>query len=377
MLTRGEAELAGGAFGEEAAGDLERGAGPGGDGGEGEEAAEGEQARGLREADADAELAGGGAEDAAAEAGVEGAETFDLDGEADGAGGGGDGAAAAANGLTRKKDLGEDAAELGGPAGLVLAGEFGEVREGLVEGGIEVAELGQELVTEAVAGEGGVGVGVVVAPGLADGAEVGFDHVAADAEEGAEDAPRGFAGERDGEEGGDAAEALGPGAAKELHEDGLGLVVHGVGGEDDVGLAALEEAMEDLVTEVARGVFEAFAGGGGAGGYVDAVGVEGEVEVGAEVSDEGLVGVGLGAAEAVVDVDGGEADAEVGVRRGVGGVEGAEEGDGVCSAGDGGADAVAGADVGAVEGEVDRGWHGGFIVPFGGSRASETETARR
>ena len=64
-----------------------------------------------------------------------------------------------------------------------------------------------------------------------------------------------------------------------------------------------------------------------------------------------------GAAEAVVDVDGAEADAEGVAWGGVGGVEGEEESYGVGSAGDGDAEAVAGFDVGAVEGEGGRYGH--------------------
>ncbi len=80
--------------------------------------------------------------------------------------------------------------------------------------------------------------------------------------------------------------------------------------------------------------------------------VEGDVEAGAEGFDELLVGGGFfGGADAVVDVGGAEADAEGVAWGGVGGVEGEEECYGVGAAGDGYADAVAGADVGAVEGE--------------------------
>ena len=79
--------------------------------------------------------------------------------------------------------------------------------------------------------------------------------------------------------------------------------------------------------------------------------VQRNVEADAEVFDEALVGVGLFAAQAVVDVDGAEADAEGFVGCGVGGVEGEEEGHGIGATGDGYADAVAGTDVGAIEGE--------------------------
>ncbi len=53
-----------------------------------------------------------------------------------------------------------------------------------------------------------------------------------------------------------------------------------------------------------------------------------------------------------MDVGGGEPDAEGFAC----GVEGEEEGDGVCAAGDGDAEAVAGLDVGAVEGKGGC-WH--------------------
>ena len=85
----------------------------------------------------------------------------------------------------------------------------------------------------------------------------------------------------------DAAEAFGPGSAQELHEDGFGLVVEGVGGEDGVGFAFGEEVVEELVAEGAGGLFDGFAGACGVGGDVDVVEVEGDVEAGAEVCDEG------------------------------------------------------------------------------------------
>ena len=78
--------------------------------------------------------------------------------------------------------------------------------------------------------------------------------------------------------------------------------------------------------------------------------VKGDVEAGAEGLDEVLIGVGFRAAQAVVDVDGGETYSEGVVFCLVGGVKCKEEGHGVCSAGDGGAEAVAGANMFAGEG---------------------------
>jgi hypothetical protein len=73
------------------------------------------------------------------------------------------------------------------PARFFFAGEFGEVGERLIEVWVVNAELGEELVTDLVAGEGGVGIGGVFAPGLVGLVEEGFDVGAAGVEEGAED----------------------------------------------------------------------------------------------------------------------------------------------------------------------------------------------
>ena len=104
-----------------------------------------------------------------------------------------------------------------------------------------------------------------------------------------------------------------------------------MGGEDAVRLTAGEEGGEVVVAEAAGCFFKGLGVAGGAGfcessGDAGLVEVKGDVEVGAEVFDETLVGVGFFAAQAMVDVDGGEADAEGFVRGGVGGVEGEEEG---------------------------------------------------
>ena len=153
------------------------------------------------------------------------------------------------------------------------------------------------------------------------------------------------------DDGVDGGKALGPGTAEELHEDGLGLVVEGVGGEDGVGVAGGDEGAEEVVADGAGGLFEGLAGLRSSGGDVDVMDVEGDVELDAEVLDEAKIGVGFGGgADAVVDVRGGETYSESIAPGGVGGVEGEKEGDGVGSARDGHADAVAGVDVVSVEG---------------------------
>jgi len=175
--------------------------------------------------------------------------------------------------------------------------------------------------------------------------EEGFDVGAARVEEGTED----FSFWQ-GDDGVDRAETFGPRSAEELHEDGFGLVVEGVGGEDTVGVTGGEEGVEEVVAEGTGRFLDAFVSFGDTLGDVGVVEMEGDVEADAKVFDEALVGVGFGSAKAVVNVDGAEADAEGFAGCGVGGVEGKEESDGVGTAGDGCADTVSGFDVGAVEG---------------------------
>ena len=130
-----------------------------------------------------------------------------------------------------------------------------------------------------------------------------------------------------------------------------------MGGEDGVGLAGEDEGGEEVVADGAGGFFDGFAGLGDAVGDAGLMGVEGDVVAGAEVTDELLIGVGFGSAQAVMNVDGGQADAESVAFCMICGVESEEESDGVGSARDGCAEAVTGADVGAGEGERGRRGH--------------------
>jgi len=239
------------------------------------------------------------------------------------------------------------------PAGLFFTCELGEVGEGLVDGGVEGAKLGQELVADAIAGVGGVGVGGVFPPGLVLSAEVSFDFGSAALEEGSEDSSgpliRAASGRLDMDDGVDGGEAFGPGSAEELHEDGLGLVVEGVGGEDRVSVAGGDEGAEEVVADAAGSLFEGLAGSRSSSGDIGVADMERDVELDAEGFDELLIGVGFGGgADAVVDVRCGQAYAEGVTLGAVGGMESEEEGNGVGSAGDGYADAVAGMDVVAV-----------------------------
>jgi hypothetical protein len=199
--------------------------------------------------------------------------------------------------------LGEDACEFSLPAGFFFAGQFGEVGESLVDGGVEGSELRKQLVADTIASVDGIGVGGVGSPGLIAGSEERFDLAAAGREQGAKDSTgaRGV----DGDDGMDCGDAFCPGSTEELHEDGFGLVVEGVGREDRVGVAGGDEGAEKGVANLASGFFEGFAIFSGSGGDVGSVDVERDVELDAEILNEGEVGVGFGClADAVVDVDG-------------------------------------------------------------------------
>jgi hypothetical protein len=128
-------------------------------------------------------------------------------------------------------------------------------------------------------------------------------------------------------------------------------------------VAGGQEGGEEIVADVAGGLFDGFGVAIGSG-FDDAVGdvgfveVQWDVEVDAEVFDEALVGVGFFAAKAVVDVDGAEAYSKAIAFGCVRGVEGEEESHGIGTTGDGDANAVSGVDVGAVEQQCGGGsWH--------------------
>ena len=289
-----------------------------------------------------------------------------------GTGGSGVAAAAAADGAARDDELRKEAGELGLPERLFVAGDGGEARERVVERRVDGAESGEDLVAEPVAGEGEVGVGLVGLPGLVDGAQVGLDGTPIDGEERAEDAAFAAGVQGEIEEGEDAGKSFGPGAAEELHEDGLGLVVGGVGGGNGVDGAGGEQVAKGGVAEMAGGFLGGFGELFEAGGGVDAAEDEGNGEGPAEVLDELLVAIGGFAPEAVVHVDSGEAKAEGGFGEVVGGVEEAEEGDGVRAAGEGDGEAGAGGEVGAVErklgGKLGCGGHAAASLGLGWGR---------
>ena len=202
-----------------------------------------------------AEQAGGVAEESALERnGLRGeAERIEGDGVVLG------GTATAADGLSGVDEQRGEAVEFGLPEGFLVAGERGHVGEVFADLGVPLFEFREQLMADAVAGEGRVAVGGVFAPGLSAFREPSLDLGAANGQHGAEDfAGAGLVGADfsvvyDGKDCGD---AFGPGSAEELGEDGLGLVVEGVSSGDGIDNALSDESLEPVVAEAAGGLLD-------------------------------------------------------------------------------------------------------------------------
>jgi hypothetical protein len=300
------------------------------------------EAGGFVEREARASLAGSRTQNTAAGGGIKGAEPFELDGDLKLAGSCADRASTTTDRFAGQQNLREQLSDSPLPVGFIIAGEIGEVGQGLVDGGVELAEKRHELMADAVSCVDGLGVRGVLAPGLAGFFQESLDLRAADVEKRANDLA-GF----DANDGVDGAKALGPGSAEKLEEDCLSLIIEGMGGQDRCSLARFQKRFEEGIAEVAGGLFDRLAGLLDAVGDAGVVDVEQDIEACAELLHEGKVSVGIGSAKAVVDMGGGETDAE----RLAGGVKRKEQGNGVSSARDGGAEAVAGAKVFAIEDE--------------------------
>lgn len=259
------------------------------------------------------------------------------------------GAATAADGPAGEDELRGDAGQLSGPPGFLAASQFGHLRQVLAQARIPGVERGQQLVADAVAGVGKAAVGGVFAPGLGEGVEVLLDLGTGNGEQRANDGSLGGF-----QRGMDAGQAFRPCAAQEFGDYGFGLVVEGVGGGDGIEGSAGEELAEPRVAQAAGGLFDGLGGlagaGGGFGGGIDARGVKGQTELLGEVADEGQIGVGFLSAQTMVQMGDVQGEAKFPALL----MEGAEESDGVCAAGDGYGEAHAGTQEGGIEREMRR-----------------------
>ncbi len=150
-------------------------------------------------------------------------EAGDVEGKAFGGG-----ASSTANGTAGQNQLRSQADQLGLPPGFLIARQLGHLGHVLTQARVPGFKERQQFVADAVAGEGEMAVGGVLAPGLAQITEIGLDLGPGCCQKRAEN----DAAFRDFERWMNARQALSPRAAEELGENRFGLIVEGVGGGD-------------------------------------------------------------------------------------------------------------------------------------------------
>lgn len=254
-------------------------------------------------------------------------------------------------------DEGFQPGEFGRPMLFFGAGDFGQINERRAHGGIEVTlDDGKKGVTDAVAQVARVAISGIFAPRLLEGAEISFDLVPAGAEKWPDNAcrevSRGIAKGRNG------GETAGPGAAQDAKKDGLGLVVESMGGGDLVAGAGFEKLLEKCVAHIAGRRLEAELLLAAVARNVAAMEVQRKIEVLCQIGNKLLVGVGVGAPDAVMDVDHTEHHTELAAQP----KQRTQQGNAISPAGDGDTQAVAGLEqrVGANV-FVERGEHGVMV----------------
>ncbi len=135
-----------------------------------------------------------------------------------------------------------------GESALETAGALGQGEEALVEIGVGGAQAGEEEMADAVARNRQVAIGRVLDRPDCESFEIALDLDAAHGEERAEERAEPLS---------DAAEAFERGAAQELEEHGLDLVVTVVRGEDECRAELDAQALERGVAQPPRGGFGA------------------------------------------------------------------------------------------------------------------------
>ena len=193
----------------------------------------------------------------------------------------------------------------------------GGVRHAADKAGVELLQQGHDLAADAVAGKAIIGVGAVLHVGEAVQAEIVL-HLPAG---GSEHGPHQIS-----PPGGDARHALESGPPDKVEQQGLGVVVGGVGGGDAVAAQALGSLAQEGVPHVTGGLLQPPALPGGLTGHVAPAHRQlhggqgvfpfrpgnalGAAPSGRKVPDKGLVPVGLRPPEAVVVVGGNQVEAQ-------------------------------------------------------------------
>jgi hypothetical protein len=221
------------------------------------------------------------------------------------------------------------AGQLGLPPGFLVAGQFRHLRQVLAHLRVPGLQQRQQFVADAIAGIGQLLVRRVFSPALAQGLEIGLHLAPRSRQQRAQDAALGKLDHRV-----DAGKPFGPGAAQKLAQHGFRLIVAGVGGGHGVYFARGHQLPEPAVAYAAGGFLNGLGGlaggavGLGLGGNIDPCFVEGQAQIRRQTAGEIQIGVCLCAAQAVVQVDGVQHQAQFPAALG----QGAQQGDGVRAA---------------------------------------------
>ncbi len=103
----------------------------------------------------------------------------------------------------------------------------------------------------------------------------------------------------------------GAGAAQDAHQHGFGLIVERVRRGDLVRFAFVHELEKPTVAQLASAGFETGLAGPRVGGRIARAQVEVQLEAAGQVLDELLVGIGLSAANAVMEMRHGKHDSQL------------------------------------------------------------------
>ena len=183
----------------------------------------------------------------------------------------------------------------------------GGTRGGGGKGGIELVQHGHDRAADAVAADRLVRIRAVLDVGRAGLVQKLFDLRAREPQQRPDDLP---APRRD------AAEPRGGRAAREIQEHRLGVVVGVVGGRNKVIALLPGDTLEKSIAQLARRLLEPQTVFGGIARHVGMLREAGDAVRGAVVGDKGAVAQTLPAADAVLEVRGGDSiDAEIAQQR--------------------------------------------------------------
>jgi len=217
----------------------------------------------------------------------------------------GGGSASSANWASGQNELRRKTRQFRLPPGFFVAGQFGHVRKMFGQTRIPGFQNREQFVTNAIAREGEMAVGGVLAPRLSESAEIGFNVGSGGGEKRTENPALGKFEDRM-----DARETLCPCTSEEFRKDGLSLVVESVCGCDGIDFPTGQKLTEPGVAQAACGFFNGFGVGLGFGCGVDAGLMKRNIKVDGEGFREREIGIGFFAAQAVMEMSGVQNNAE-------------------------------------------------------------------